>query len=163
MTPSQRNLLSQMLFAFQVSYYQFSEKVITRFSFHPGKSKHLVKILTNLHRLLSKTSEFFFLFFFFFFFLFRATPMAYGSSQPRDQIGAAASGHNRSNSGSKLSLQPIPQLTATPDPSPTERGQGSNPHPHGFQLDSFLLRHNGNSPFFPSKRNRGIPIVAQQK
>ena len=32
--------------------------------------------------------SFFFFFFFFFFWLFRATPMAYGSSQARSQIGA---------------------------------------------------------------------------
>ena len=52
------------------------------------------------------------------FFLFRATPAAYGSSQARGQIEAVAAGlcHGHSNSGSKLHLQPIPQLTATLDP-----------------------------------------------
>ena len=38
--------------------------------------------------------------------------------QARGQIGAAAAGHShsQSNTGSKLHLQPTPQLTATPDP-----------------------------------------------
>ena len=52
------------------------------------------------------------------FFLFRATPVAYGSSQARGGIRAAAAGlhHSHSNIGSVPHLQPIPQLTATPDP-----------------------------------------------
>ena len=51
--------------------------------------------------------------------LIRAAPTAYGSSQARGQIGAAAAGlyhsHCNSNLGSKPSLRPIPQLTAMPD------------------------------------------------
>ena len=41
-------------------------------------------------------------FFFSFFYLFRATPAAYGSSQARGRIGAAAAGlhHSHSNNGS---------------------------------------------------------------
>ena len=48
-----------------------------------------------------------------FFFLFRAAPMAYGSSQARGRIGAAAAGlhHSHSNTRSKPHLQPTPQLT----------------------------------------------------
>ena len=55
---------------------------------------------------------------FFIYFPFRATPMAYGSSQARGSIGAVATGghHNKSNTGSKLHLRRTPQLTATPDP-----------------------------------------------
>ena len=63
------------------------------------------------------------LFFFFFLVLFfRAAPTAYGSSQARGQIGAAAAGlhHSHSNVGSMLRLQPTPQLMATLDPSPTD-------------------------------------------
>ena len=43
---------------------------------------------------------------FFFFGLFRATPMAYGGSQARDQIGAAADSlcHSHSNVGSEPAL-----------------------------------------------------------
>ena len=50
--------------------------------------------------------------------LFRAAPMAYGCSQARGQMGAAATGlhHSHSNAGSELHLQPTPQLTAMPDP-----------------------------------------------
>ena len=50
--------------------------------------------------------------------VFRAAPTAYGGSQARGQIGAAAAGlgHSHSNAGSKLHLQPTSQLTATPDP-----------------------------------------------
>ena len=44
----------------------------------------------------------------FFFCLFRAVPTAYGGSQGRDQIGAAATDlcHSHSNMGSELHLQP---------------------------------------------------------
>ena len=57
----------------------------------------------------------FFVFFFFFFFLsflFRAASAAYGSSQARSPIRAAAAGlhHSHSNAGSEL-----PQLMATLD------------------------------------------------
>ena len=47
-----------------------------------------------------------------------ATPVAYGGSQARGLTGAVAAGlrQSHSNSGSKLHLQPTPQLTATPDP-----------------------------------------------
>ena len=43
---------------------------------------------------------------------------AYGSSQARDPIGAAAAGlhHSHSNARSKPCLWPIPQLMAMPDP-----------------------------------------------
>ena len=49
---------------------------------------------------------------------FRATPTTYGGSQGRGRIRAAAAGlhHSTAMVGSKLCLQPIPQLTATPDP-----------------------------------------------
>ena len=51
--------------------------------------------------------------FFFFFFFFRAVPLAYGSSQARGQIRAAAPGlhHSHSSTRSNLHLQPIPQPT----------------------------------------------------
>ena len=60
--------------------------------------------------------------------------MAYGSTQARGRIGAAAAGlhQNHSNVGSELHLRPTPQLIVTPDPYTTEPGQGSNPHPHGY-------------------------------
>ena len=62
---------------------------------------------------------------------FRATPLAYGSSQARDGIRAVAAGLCHSNMGPEPHLQPTPQLTTTPDPQPTDQGQGSNPGPHG--------------------------------
>ena len=60
--------------------------------------------------------------------------MAYGVSQARGLIGAAAAGlhHSHSNVRSKPCLRATPQLTAMPDPQPTEQGQGSNLHPHGY-------------------------------
>ena len=54
--------------------------------------------------------EFFFIFYFFVFCLFRARPAAYGGSQARGLIGAAATGlhHNRSNAESEPHLRPTP-------------------------------------------------------
>ena len=59
--------------------------------------------------------------------------MAYGGSQARGRIGAAAAGlrQSHSNAGSESCLRPTPQLTATLNPQPTERDQGSNLRPHG--------------------------------
>ena len=53
--------------------------------------------------------------FFVLFCLFTAAPAAYGSSQARGQIGAAAAGlrHSHSNTRSELHLQRTPQLMAT--------------------------------------------------
>ena len=50
--------------------------------------------------------------------LFRAAPEAYGGSQARGQIRAAATGlcHSQSHARSQPSLRPTPQLTALPDP-----------------------------------------------
>ena len=57
-----------------------------------------------------------------FFFLFRAAPVAYGSSQARGRIRAIAAGlhHSHSNTRSEPHLQPTPQLMATPDPCTTK-------------------------------------------
>ena len=56
----------------------------------------------------------YFLLSFLFFFLFMDTPAAYGSSQAKGQIGAAAAGlrHSHSHTGSEPRLRPTPQLTA---------------------------------------------------
>ena len=55
--------------------------------------------------------------FIFDFSLFRATHVAYGSSQAMGQIRAVAAGlhHSHSNAGSKPCLPPTLQLTATLD------------------------------------------------
>ena len=63
----------------------------------------------------------FFIFCFLFFCLFAvswAAPMAYGGSQARGRIGAAAISlhHSHSNAGSKPHLRPTPQLMAMLDP-----------------------------------------------
>ena len=76
----------------------------------------------------------YFIFNFFCLFAFsRAAPAAYGGSQPRGLIGAAATSLHQSHSNMRSDplLQPTPQLTATPDCQPTEEGQGSNLQPHG--------------------------------
>ena len=74
--------------------------------------------------------------------------MAYGGSQARGQIRAAAASlhHNHSNTGSKLSLKPTLQLMERPDPQLTEQGQALNLHPHGCWSDSFPQSHNGELP-----------------
>ena len=61
--------------------------------------------------------HFLLLLFFFFFLLCRATVAAYGDSQARGRIGAAAASlrQSHSNSGPEPHLRPTPQLTATPD------------------------------------------------
>ena len=73
-------------------------------------------------------------FFSFFFFLFRATPVAYGSSKagvdlelqlPAYTTATATRDQSCIYNLHHSSWQP------TPDPSPSERGRGSNPHPHG--------------------------------
>ena len=45
----------------------------------------------------------------------RAFPVAYGGSQGKGLIGAAAAGLRHSSARSEPHVQPIPQLTATPD------------------------------------------------
>ena len=59
---------------------------------------------------------------FFSFCFFRAMLAAYGSSQARGWIGAAASSlrYSHSNARSELHPWPMPQLMTTPDPQPTE-------------------------------------------
>ena len=76
---------------------------------------------------------FYFILFFCLFAFSRATPEAYGGSQARGPIRAAAAGLCQSHSkvGSEPRLRPTPQLTAAPDPQPTEQGQRSNLQPHG--------------------------------
>ena len=58
----------------------------------------------------------------FFLFPFMATPAAYGSSQARGPIGAAASGlcHSQSNTRCELYLRPTSQLAAMLDAQPNE-------------------------------------------
>ena len=60
----------------------------------------------------------YFLVFCLFVLLLRAAPAAYGGSQARGRIGAAAAGlhHSHSNAASEPRLRPTPQLTARPDP-----------------------------------------------
>ena len=55
-------------------------------------------------------------FFVYLLFSFRAAPEAYGSSQVRGQIRAAAAGHSHSHARYELCLPLTPQLTATPNP-----------------------------------------------
>ena len=75
---------------------------------------------------------------FFFFCFFRATPVAYGSSQARGHIGAVSAAaslhHSHSNTGSEPCLRPClrPQLSAMLENRPTEVGLAWNPHPHGY-------------------------------
>ena len=66
--------------------------------------------------------------------LFRAAPVAYGSSQARGPIVTTAAGlhHSHSNTGSEPLLGPTPKLMATPDPQRTDQCQGLNPYPHGY-------------------------------
>ena len=82
------------------------------------------KIAPDIKRFLHKCHSshyflflFLFLFFCLFLHVFGAAPSAHGSSQPRGQIVAVATGlhHSHSNTRSKRHLWPTPQLTAIPD------------------------------------------------
>ena len=83
----------------------------------------------------------------FFLNLFRATPMANGSSQASGRIRAVTASlhHSHSNAGSEPHLWPTPHPRATLDPQPTEQGKGLNLCPHECWSDLFLLSHNRNS------------------
>ena len=86
---------------------------------------------------------------FFFWSFFRATPMAYGSSQARGRIGAvAASLHHRHSNPNPSCVCDLDHSSciATPDPQPNEQGQKSNPDPQGYQSDSFPVSHNWELP-----------------
>ena len=92
-----------------------------------------IKIIPQTLELWSELESFFYLFIYYFL-LFRAEPEAYGSSQARDQIVAAAANLHHSHSNARLEpcLPPTPELTATPGPQPTEQGLRWNQNPHGY-------------------------------
>ena len=81
----------------------------------PWYYENFYPVLIQLPSLSASSSTFFF---FCLFVFSRATPTAYGGSQARGLIGAVAAGlhQSHSNAGSKLRLQPTPQLTAKLDP-----------------------------------------------
>ena len=55
-------------------------------------------------------------FYYYIFLTFRAAPVAYGSSQARDRVGAVAASHNHSKARSRLCLRSTAKLRAMPDP-----------------------------------------------
>ena len=67
-------------------------------------------------------------------FFFRAIAAAYGGSPANGPMRAVAAGlyHSHSKAGSKLRLQPTPELTANPDPRPAEQGWGLNLNLDGY-------------------------------
>ena len=111
-----------------------------------------------------------FYFILFIFCLFRAAPVAYGSSQARAQIGpvAASLRHSHSNAGSELCLRPTSQLDLRHSSWQhrilnTELDQGLNPRPHGSSLGSLPLSHNRNSlnVYFRRKRDLCSILVVE--
>ena len=108
-----------------------------RGNFYSGSYHHRSILLVSVFMLsgiIPLPCNLLYLTFYFIFLSFsRAAPATYGGSQARGLISAVATClcQSHSNSGSKLSLRPTPQLTAMPDPSPTEQGQGSHLQPHG--------------------------------
>ena len=89
----------------------------------------------------------------FFFLIFRSVPVADRGFQVRGWIRATTAGlqHSHMNAGFKLCLWTIPQHMAMPNPRTTEWCQGLNPHPRGYWLNSFLLYHSGNCPYYLSE------------
>ena len=84
-----------------------------------GKKACIVKrSITSAQNICFQVKRFFLLLFFGLFVIFRAAPMAYGSSQARGLIRATAAGlhHSHSNAISEPCLWPTPQLMARPDP-----------------------------------------------
>ena len=80
-------------------------------------------------------------------FLFRASPVAYGHSQVRGPIRAAAASlhHSHSHSGTELHWRPTPQLMATQILNPLSEAGGQT---HDLMDTSGILNplsHNGNS------------------
>ena len=65
-----------------------------------------------------------------FFWCFRATLVAYGSSQARSHIGACATASAMQDPSRVCDLQHSSWQRWTPQP--TEQGQGSNPQPRGY-------------------------------
>ena len=65
---------------------------------------------------------------------FRAAPAAYGGSQARRQIGAAAAGlhQSHSNMGAEPCLRPTAQLMATWILNPLSEARGLNLSPDGY-------------------------------
>ena len=128
--------LIHFIFVYGVSEY--SNFIVLHVSGH-FPQHHLLRIFAIVYSC--------FFFFFFSFSLFRATQGVYGSLWARGQIGATAADlqHSHSNAGSKLHLQPTPQLTAMLDPWSIDWGLGSNPHLHGECQVLNLLSYYGNS------------------
>ena len=72
--------------------------------------------------------------FFFFFCFFRASPTAYGHSQAKGWLGAAAASlhHSHSNAGSELHLHDLRHSSRQCQvPNPLSEARDQNPYPHG--------------------------------
>ena len=105
-------------------FIYFNYKVDQYIMFQVSTSNNCVDKIPQLHQ--SKESKFFWCrLYIFTFFLFTAPPVANGSFQARDWIGAAAVSlsHNHGNTRSEPYPQPTLQLETTPDPQKTEWGQ----------------------------------------
>ena len=76
--------------------------------------KHMDNKMTKFFLELQMFLNFYFILFYFAF--LRATPVVYGGSQSRGEIGGTAAGLHHSHTRSEPRLRPTPQLTATWDP-----------------------------------------------
>ena len=87
--------------------FHYSSQLILLTLWKPLEEKHISHFSLEL--------SFKKIFFLFLFLLFRAVPVAYGSSQARGRFGAAAASlhHSHNNVRSEPHLWPIPWLTAT--------------------------------------------------
>ena len=87
---------------------------------------------------------FIYLFTYLFILLFRATRAAYGSTQARSQIKAAAAGplHSQSNTGSELDCGLQHRSRQCQILNPLSQAWDQISHPHGYQLDWLPLNHN---------------------
>ena len=84
----------------------------------------------------------------FYFIFFKAAPAAYGNSQARGQIRAAAASlyHNPTNAESELCLQTTSQIMVTPDLNPLGKARDQTHILMDTSQVHYLLSHDGNSP-----------------
>ena len=109
-----------MLYSRKKNIYIYDKKEKEIENIYTKSPWQMWQVIATIEATVKKLNIFLsFSFLFSFLFFFRATPIAYGSSQPRGRIRAVAASlcHSHCNTGSKIHLHPTPQLTAARSPT----------------------------------------------